>query len=360
MGIQLPLALVHEALQAQFQEEDGWTVVAHYGSWESEHQAARHRAGLFDLSHRGRLEIAGPDRTSWLHNLLTNDIKGLNPGHGCYTAFLTAQARIRGDAHLFMLPGSILLEYEAILAPTFPTELAKYRISERLELHERTKDFGMLAIQGPQAPDLVKAWIAPAEPPSGAFDHGAYHVGDMTVLMARCSLTGDPGYLCFLPIHHLTAAWQHLVELGNPRGLTPCGTSALESLRIEAGRPRYGRDLDESILLPEAGLDRAVSTTKGCYLGQEFVVRVRDRGVIHRRLVHLALDGRAPAARGDTIVVGERPVGTVTSSAFIPTRGQAMALGFLHRDYWSAGTRVTVQLASGPCPATVQDVTGDR
>lgn len=353
MGTPLPLAPVHRALHATLVTEDGWDVVAAYSTPEQEHVAARSAAGLFDLSHRGRLEILGPDRAAWLHNLLTNEIKTLTPGRGCYAALLTPQGKMRGDAYVLALPDAFLLDCEASLTTTLPAALATYRITEQVELHDRTHDFGMLSIQGPKAPMILAQWAGPSACPNGELDHVTYHLDGLAIMIVRCSLTGDPGFHCIAPVDRLTELWQRLLGAGQPLGLTPCGMAALESLRIEAGRPRYGRDMNESMLLPEAGLKQAVSDTKGCYLGQEFVVRIRDRGQVNRQLALLALESPVAAAHGDRLMAGDRDVGVVTSSAVVPTRGQAMALGIVHRDCLAPGTTVTAHLAGGPCRAVV-------
>jgi len=353
VGTPLPLARLHQALHAQFREEDGWDVVATYTSPAAEHRAVRRAAGLCDLSHRGLLEVRGPDRATWLHNLLTNDVKSLTSGHGCYTALLTPQGKVLGDAHLFALPDSLLIDCEASLTAKLHAGLTKYRITERVELHDRAAEFCLLSIQGPQAPTILSTWAGPTACPPNELDHVSYHINGISILIARCSVTGDPGFHCFVPTTRLPELWQRLLAAGRPFGLTPCGMDALESLRIEAGLPRYGRDFDESVLLPEVGLERAVSDTKGCYVGQEFVIRIRDRGRVNRHLGALAIEGMAAALHGDPITAGDREIGTVTSSAFVPTHDRALALGYLHRDYLQPGTAVAVRLASGVCPATV-------
>lgn len=354
MGTPLPLASTHHAWHATFAEEDGWDLVTAYDTPEAEHRTARRAAGLFDLSHRGRLEIAGPDRVAWLHNLLTNDIKALSPGRGCYTALLTPQGKIRGDANLLALPETFLLDCDASLTATFPAALSRYRITERVEILDRTTEFGLLSLQGPQAPAILQAWAGPDACPERELDHVTYDVDGTTVMIVRCTITGDPGFHCLTAIPHLATLWERLVAAGQPFGLIPCGQAALESLRIEAGRPRYGRDFDETVLLPEAGLDHAVSRTKGCYIGQEFVVRIRDRGQVTRQLAQLALERPVAARRGDAILAaGGRTIGAVTSSAVVPTQGRGLALGMVHREFLAPGTAVVVQLADGPCPATV-------
>ncbi len=353
MGTPLPLHQLHQALHAQLREEDGWEVVAAYHDAQAEHRHARRAAGLFDLSHRGRLEILGPDRVSWLHNLLTNDIKALKPGGGCATALLTPQGKVVSTASLFALPDSLLLDCETSRAPLISTHLKKYRITERVEVHDRTAEFGLLALQGPQAETIVSTWAGAAACPKNNGHHVSYHIDGMTVLIARCSVTGDPGFYCFVPTARLPDLWQRLLAAGRPFGLTPCGMDALESLRIEAGLPRAGRDFDETTLLAEAGLEQTVSQTKGCYVGQEFVVRIRDRGQVTRRLVALGLEDAVAAAPGDRLLAETREVGKITSSAVVPTHARALALGYVSREYITPGTALTVQRASDTCRATV-------
>lgn len=303
---------------------------------------------LFDLSSYGCLEVRGPDRIAWLSNLLTNDVKALTPGRGCYTAFLTPQGKVRATAALLALPEACLLICDPAVRETLPAGLLKYRITERVELTDRSPELGLLAVQGPEAPAIWNAWVG-APWPAQEFNHVAHGAG----FAARWGVVGDPGFVALAPRGDLATLREALLAAGQPLGLTPSGLGTLEALRIEAGIPRYGADLDETVLLPEAGLTDAVSDTKGCYLGQEFVVRIRDRGQIHRRLSQLAIEGATPAARGDRVLLGDRQVGTITSSALVPTQGRAMALAYLSREAWEPGTRVTVQLANGPCAAIV-------
>lgn len=353
MATAIPLAAVHAALGARFLEEDGRQWVADYGAPEAGHRAARAGVGLFDLSGRGLLEVQGPDRAPWLHNLLTNDVKALRPGQGCHAAFLTAHGKVRAMLHLLALPEAFLIECEPSLAATLPAALLRYRITERVTLTDRTAELGLLSLQGPNTQALVTAWAGAEAWPMAELDHTERRIQGIPVRLIRRRVASDPGLHCLIPTAHLAAVWQHLQAAGGPFGLAPCGMTALESLRIEAGVPRYGRDVDETTVLPEAGLEGIVSRTKGCYLGQELVVRVRDRGQLTRRLCHLALEGPRGAAHGDAVIAGDRPVGTITSSAVSPTSSRPFALAYLHRDVAAAGAAVTVQMASGPCPAVV-------
>ncbi len=318
-----------------------------------EHRAARRSAGLFDLSSRSQLEVTGPDRVSWLHNLLTNDIKSLTPGHGCEAAFLTQQAKVRALVVVYALPEALLLDGEASRAAALASALLTYRISEHVELKDRTSEFGLLALQGPQAPAILTAWAGTEAIPARELDHIAVAVREISSVIIRHRGPGEFGFQILTPAASKPTVWEQLLTVGGPMGLTPCGPEAWESLRIEAGIPRDGVDVTEEVLLPETGLDRVVSTTKGCYLGQEFVVRIRDRGQVTQRLCLLALEGTAAASAGAVVRAGDRDVGAVTSSAFVPTQGRALALGYLHRDAAQPGTTVTVMLPGGPCPATV-------
>lgn len=315
--------------------------------------ATRTNAGLFDRSSRGRLEVTGPDRIAWLHNLLTNNIKALTPGHGCEAAFLTPQAKVQALLLVHALPDALVLEYEASRTATLPAALLKYRISERADLRDRTSEFALLALQGPRAAEILTAWAGAVELPARELDHQSLGVQDLPVVIIRHGAIGDPGFDILTPAVSAPAVREQLLAVGAPLGLMACGMGAWESLRIEAGMPRDGVDITDEALLPETGLDRVVSTTKGCYLGQEFVVRIRDRGQITRRLCQLALEGSVAAPAGAVIRAGDRDVGAVTSSAFVPTQGRALALGYLHRDAAKPGTAVTILCPTGPCSAAV-------
>lgn len=305
-----------------------------------EHLAARRGAGLFDASARGRAEVGGPDRTTWLNNLLTNDMKRLAPGQECLAAFLTPQAKVRGLLYVLALQDAYLLDYDATVSATLPAALLKYRISEQVAWRDRGQDLGVLWLQGPAAPAILAAWTN----------------RDPAILVTPRSMTGDPGFCLYIPTAQLISVREQLLTIGAPLGLAPCGMDAWESLRLEAGIPRDGIDITERELLPETGLTQAISATKGCYPGQEFVVRIRDRGQVTRKLVLLALEDATPAPRGAIIHAGDQNVGAVTSSAFVPTQSRALAMGYLQRECCEPGTAVTVMHADGPSQAVV--VTG--
>lgn len=315
------------------------------------------------------MDVLGADRAAWLHNLLTNDIKRLTPGHGCLAAFLTPRAKVQGVVQIFAQPDSYRLEYDALRAASLPTALLKYRISERVELRDRARDLGLLWLQGPSAPTILDVWAGPGLVGPQEFDHADHRIDEHPVTIARRSMTGDPGFLIFAPAEHLNHVRDRLLAIGAPLGLILCSMDTWDSLRLEAGIPRDGVDITERDLLSETGLTQAISTTKGCYLGQEFVVRIRDQGQVTRQLSLLALEGSVPAPAGAIIRAsdpstprlrsGQAPLGTnrdigiITSSAFVPTQQRAFAMGYLHRDACHPGAIVTVVAPDGPIGGAV-------
>ena len=254
-------------------------------------------AGVADLSVvRERLRVTGTDRVQFLQGQCTNDIQKLSAGQCCYGAFLTAKGKMRGEGHVMCLPDAFLLETSPGLRPA----LEKFIITEDVAIEDVTGVYGeWLAIGGADAP-----------PPAGAvlFEHplgaGIVGAGRMTATI---------------------------------------GPEELEALRIEAGVPRWGMDMDENTIPNEAGLEsRAISYDKGCYIGQETIARIKTYGHVNRQLVQLALETDVTPARGGRILDGAREVGQVTSAVRSQRLGKPLALGYVRRELARTGIKLRI------------------
>jgi folate-binding protein YgfZ len=342
------------AAGAVFIEEAGWLLPASYGDPGREYESACRHAALFDLSHRGKIEAAGPEAVAFLHNLCTNDVRGLPVGRACETFFTTAKAKVIGHGMIHRLapetPGAVLIDTDPGLGPGLYKHLDHYLVSERLGLHDRTRDLAHLHLCGPQVESILKGILGEkfgelsvlqtkqAALPAG----GNYQV-------CRRDPLGLPGFDLIAPAEAAAHLWQQLTE----KGVRPAGLTAYHTLRIEAGTPQYGIDLDETRAAYEVGrTQQAISYTKGCYLGQEPIVMARDRGHVNRTLTGLRLAGPTPVPAGARVVRGGQEVGQVTSSVFSPRLQTPIALAYLRRGSWEAGTEVEVAL-DGECRTAV-------
>jgi folate-binding protein YgfZ len=315
----------------------------------SAYQAARHTAAFIDRSSRGRIVVNGRDRASYLQGLLTNDIQALKTGEGCYAAYLTAQGRMIADLWVYELGDVMVLSLAGELTSTVMTKLDQFIFSEDVQLGDVGEAFGQIAVVGPDAARVVEALFD--EPPVTSLttlpEHGNLrgHIGQQPAIVTRVTDTGEPGFDVYVERGQL--GW--LIDRLMTGGVLKADDEAAEALRIEAGVPVFHRDMDEDTIPLEAGIEsRAISMTKGCYVGQEIIVRVlhRGHGRVARRLVGLALDGDVIPARGATVMSANRAVGEVTSAVRSPALGQPVALAYVQRDFTAPGAVLSVDGAA--------------
>ncbi len=314
------------------------------------YEAARTRAALADRSDRGRVVVTGADRRSYLHGLLTNDIAALAPGQGCYAAYLTAQGRMIADLHVYELGDSILLSMPGAVKDAVLARLDQFIFSEDVQLGDVTDTFSQLAVIGPRASAIVAGALdaSPGDvdrlPANGC---ARFLFRGQPVIVTRIDDAGEEGFEVYAG-REQRADLATVLEAG---GAEPIPPAIAEALRIEGGVPLFGRDMDEETIPLEAAIeDRAISFTKGCYVGQEVIIRVlhRGHGRVARKLVGLRVEGSTPPVPGAPIAAAGREVGQVTSSAWSPALG-AIALGYVQRDFVEPGTTVSV----GGAPAVV-------
>jgi folate-binding protein YgfZ len=281
-----------------------------------------------DLSERGRFELRGSDRVRFLHGMVTNDIERLLPGQGCHAALLTVKGKLLGDLVIYADAEVLTLELEGAVRDKIRGVLEKHMIVDDVELIDVTDATHETGIYGEDAAGAIAARLGVDVGALAPYHHAVTSSG---VRVARNPWLGISGY------HVIgSAAWDGPGErLDEP---------AAEVLRVEAGTPRYGVDMDEDRLILEANLADAVSFDKGCYLGQEVVARATARGHINRKLVGLVIgDGMEPVARGARVSAKDRDdAGLVTSSVISPRLDRPVALGYLHRTLWEPGTEVAV------------------
>ena len=339
MSERLPLHATHEQTGATFAEVEGWLVPARYGDPAAEHEAVRERAGLIDRSERGKIEVTGKDRATFLHGLVSNDVKGLAPGQGNQSALLDVHGKVTALLVVHCLADRLVLETDGRQGEPLRSGIDRYLFSERAELEDVTAAWGILTVAGPNARKIVEQTLGTALPDLSPWHHVvvAWEAGELRVVRAEAA--GEEGYDVWTQPAGLARLWERLREAG----AEPIGREAWDVLRLEAGEVRYGVDVDSSTLLLEAPLDHAYSLNKGCYLGQEVVARVTYRGHVNRKMVGFRFaDARVPPP-GASVVVAGRRAGRITRAAVSPALGVTLALGFLRREHWEPGTRVEVQ-----------------
>ena len=295
------------------------------------YQALRHRSALVRRGDRGVLDVSGPDRLIWLQGLLTNDVAALKPGDSLYAAYLTPQGRMISDLRVANEHDHTLLEVPALLAESLRARLDSLLFSEDARVVDISPTAAVIDVHGPQA----------ALPPSidalATIRDSSYGVPSVTAVVRRADEAA-------------------VVDAILATGTIETNLETLDVLRIEAGTPLFLVDMDEHTIPLEAGIEaRAISFTKGCYVGQEVIVRVTQRGHgrVAKKLVGLLLPKDKPAHQGDLIHGQSREVGRVTSATWSPALDRPIALGYVHRDFARSGSPVEIRTSTAVVPATV-------
>jgi len=350
MSERTPLTDWHRAHGALFTGPDA--LPARFGDPMREYAAARDGVGLIDLCDRALLQFTGPDRLSFLQGMLSNDLRALEPFDGQYAAILTQQGKVVADVRVLCAMNSFYLDFWASLKEKIIAHLNRYLVADEVEIADRSAEYISISARGPRAEALVKAVAGGAALPGQTKQHAMITIEGAAVCVVRED-PGAPAYDLILPVESAAAIAQRLTEAGKPLGVAWVGTEAQEILRVEAGIPRYGVDFGEDNLLLEASLADAVSFTKGCYLGQEIVERIRSRGHVNKKLCGLLLDGAAAAKAGDRLHEGSKEIGAITSSVISPRLGRAVALGYVAKEFWQPGTVLTLDRGGAAISARV-------
>jgi len=280
--------------------------------------------GLVDRSERGKLALTGPQAKEFLQGQLTNDIEGLTPGEGCYAAFLDHKGKMQGDLRVLDLGDELWLDCERVALQDLFNMIRRYKLGLAVELHKRTLECGLLSLIGPDARRVAGAAELPA------VEHASARVGD------RLLVVTDLGVDVICAAEDVARVRAQL----EAAGAVPVSEAAAEVLRVESGRPRYGVDLDQTVIPQEAGLnERAVSFTKGCYVGQETVARLHYRGKPNRHLRGLRLSETVPS--GAELRRGEKVVGRLGSVVVSPRLGP-IALALVRREA-APGDRLAIE-----------------
>ena len=345
----------HRALGATFGEAAGWEMPLHYGAAEAEHAAVRHGVGVADLSHRGRLNVTGDDRIKWLQSVISNDILPLTPGQGVYSSFLTHKGKMLTYFRVYALADSLMLEDAGEIGDATLQALRKFLLyGTKAKMENCADTWGLLLVSGPKATDLIKAAFAADVSGLMPLSFTTQEIAGHQAHLIRTEETGEVDIEVLIPAVGVVHAWEQLWSAGRPMGLKPFGTEVHEMLRMEAGLPKAGPDLNEEIVPPEAGLEgKAFSLSKGCYPGQEVVARMDTYGSVRRKLVGLVVKDPVVPPKGAKLFSGDREVGWISSAVRSPSVGSVIALGFPLRDFSKPGTALTVDISGQRLDATV-------
>ncbi len=346
----------HQKLGAIFEEVAGWDMPAHYGEWEAEYQAVRQAVGLSDLSHRGKVRVTGDDRVKWLQGLISNDILPLQRGQGRYSSFLTHKGKMLGYFRVYTLSDSLWIEDVGEVGEATFLALRKFLLyGIKAKMENCAESWGLLLVSGPKACATVNAAFGVEMSDLKPVSAVTAHIGGHSAYVLRTEETGEDDLELLLPVDTISSAWERLMEAGEAYGIKAFGGRARESLRIEAGLPKAGPDLNEDIVPPEANLEgKAFSLNKGCYPGQEVVARMDTYGSVRRKLVGLVVKDSTIPPHGAKLFSGDREVGWISSATHSPQLNAVIAFGFPLRDFTVPDTALTVEIEGKKHDVTVK------
>jgi folate-binding protein YgfZ len=347
----------HHGLRARFAELNGAEIVMDYGEAMAEYAAFCETAGVMDLSFRSRICLVGADRARFLHGQVTNDVKKLRAGEGCYAAVTTARGKLESDLNIFALADELLLDFEPGLTGKISQRLEKFIVADDVQIVEAAPHYGLLSVQGPKAEAVIQALDLFVEIPAQPL--GSVKISDVTlgeVYLINHPRLNTHGFDLFVPNNSLGAVADKLIAAAKQIGGRAAGWQAFETTRIEAGIPRFGADIDETNIPLECGIEsRAIVYNKGCYIGQEIINRIHSVGHVNKELrgLRLANDLAALPARSDKLFHAGKEVGYVTSAVKSPALNANIALGYVRREANQVGNELTLRTAAGESPAKI-------
>lgn len=341
--LRTPLYEWHTLHQGRMVEFGGWSMPVQYRGIVEEHQAVRNGAGLFDISHMGRLQFRAPDAVDFLNHLLTNDVSKLKVGQVRYSLVCQAAGGILDDVLVYRLPDAYWLVVNASNRLKIVNWLQQHQAGFSDDWSDLTLSTGMIAFQGPTAAQLLSA------ADRAAFEGLKYYGvtaspelgGD--VLLSRTGYTGEDGGEYIVPADRLESLWSQLFVAADEHPAIACGLGARDTLRLEAAMPLYGHELSESIDPLTAGLQFAVKLDKPDFIGKAALVELAQRNDLRVR-VGLELAGRRIAREGCAIYHEDQVVGEVTSGTFSPTLQRSISMGYVERSISTVGTAVEIDV----------------
>jgi aminomethyltransferase len=347
-----PLFDEHRALGARLVPFAGFEMPVQYAGILAEHQAVRQRAGLFDVSHMGEVEIRGTGALDLVQRLTTNDASRLDIGQAQYTAFLNERGGVIDDCIVYRFPDHYMIVVNASNQEKDLAWIRQHAADFDAVIVDRSEDTGLIALQGPAAQQVLAG-----ETDAALDDVAYYHFTQATVagvpaVVSRTGYTGEDGFELYLPADGTAAVWRALLAAGADAGVVPAGLGARDSLRLEVGYALHGSDIDEQHTPLEAGLGWIVKLDKGDFIGRDVLVRQKEDGV-RRRLVGFTMKERAIPRHGYELQHAGNAVGVVTSGGHSPSLEKGLGLGYAEAAHARAGTALDVVIRGRPQPAEV-------
>lgn len=348
-----PLNEAHRSLGGRMVEFAGWDMPVQYKGPMQEHIAVRERAGLFDVSHMGEIEIRGPQAIDLVDKLTVNDVRSLADMQAHYTLLLNEQGGIVDDLLVYRMESEFFL----LVVNAGTTEkdfnwMRSHADGFDCQLHNNSASYAQIAIQGPVAERILQQLTSSMLDKIPAFWSQKILVDGLRVLVSRTGYTGEDGFEIYCDPGDATHIWNRLLVEGSSLGIEPCGLAARNTLRLESKMALYGNDIDDSTSPLEAGLGWVVRIDKGDFIGRDALVRQKSAGVT-RRLVGFEVLDKAPARDGYPIAKNGVEIGVVSSGSPAPFLKKNIGLAYLPTEHAKVGTEITVLVRGREVPAVV-------
>jgi len=348
-----PLSRVHRAAGARMVPFAGWDMPVQYTGVIDEHRAVRTRAGMFDVSHMGEVDVVGTEALEFLQQVTCNDVSRLAPGRIQYNALTTPEGTFVDDLLVYKrAEDDYLLVINAGNTPKDVAWLLYHAKGYGVRVADVSDRWCQIAVQGPRAPEIVQA-LTPL--PLGAMKYYGFAQGDVSgvgCIVSRTGYTGEDGFEIYGPADAAETLWHAILAAGAPHGLQPAGLAARDTLRLEAKMALYGNDIDDTTTVLEADLGWILKLEKGDFLGRDALLRQKDEGIA-RKLVGFETEGRAIARHGHVALASGQPVGRVTSGTFAPFLGKNIGLAYLPIALAEPGSRFDIEIRGRAEPAVV-------
>ncbi len=315
-----------------------------------EYQTLREKAGYFRDDFNAGFEISGKDAVPYLQGMVSNDVQSLKPGQGCYAACLTAVGKMISDLWVYRYEEGVFVILPKSQKKKIMDHLDQFVFIEEVSFKDLEEETDLFFLQGPLSGKLIEE-VTGEKIMWAPNSHRSFLWKGVPIRMVHISTTGEEGFGLLIPKHATTGFLQELVKKGDSYGLRQIGPETVEVLRIEAGLPRFGIDMNESTIPLEAGLSHAVSYTKGCYVGQEVIARATHIGHVNKALTGLKVEG--PASAGDKMIENGNEIGHLTSACYSPVLASFAALATVRRESSKPGTPVDIHTSYGVQKAQV-------
>lgn len=345
----------HATNNGRMVEFGGWRMPVQYSTIVEEHDVVRNSAGLFDISHMGRLRFSGDDACRFLDYLLTNDVSKLTVGQVRYSLVCNENGGVLDDVLVYRLPDCYMLVVNASNRAKIVDWIGQHISGFNVDFEDQTFSHAMIAVQGPRAVEILSALGGTAAAEHRYYSASTMNVAGMDALVSRTGYTGEDGFELIVPNDAGTALWNHLLKAGQDFGVQACGLGCRDTLRLEAAMPLYGHELNEDTDPVTAGLNFAVKLEAADFLGRDALRKIATEPAGKVR-VGLELEGKRIAREGAEIFSGEQSVGEVTSGTFSPTLQKAIAMGYVDATVSETGTDIEIDIRGKRHAARVVDL----